>query len=297
MEATTGYLIWRLSTKWRTSVDRVVGPLGLTHAQFSLLGALNGLTRGGRNPSQRELADHTGMEPIYVSKLARALEKAGLVDRPADPRDPRAVRLTLTDGGREVIDQAITLVNTLQAEQLDPIGGTDSERHREFRETLLALLGDTPLTHHESEPTMTTTHTLDGRDINTAAAVTRAVLDKLLAKAGLSSDEWFTLRATALEGSTPATRISYDMTFPGLTMPATEVSVNLRRLNESGLVQSSGEQVRVTAEGRELFERVSEASKRAGEQLFEGIPQPDLEVAKRVLGKISERADRVLAEL
>ncbi|MGW1717304.1 MarR family winged helix-turn-helix transcriptional regulator, partial [Streptomyces sp. NPDC002156] len=88
--ATPGYLVWRLSTKWRVAVDRAVAPLGLTHAQYSLVASLYGMRRAGLRPSQRRLADHTGLEPLYVSKLARALETAGLLERARDPQDPRA---------------------------------------------------------------------------------------------------------------------------------------------------------------------------------------------------------------
>lgn len=70
--ATPGFLVWRLSMKWRVAVDRAVAPLGLTHAQYSLVASLYGMHRTGLRPSQRQLADHTGLEPLYVSKLARA---------------------------------------------------------------------------------------------------------------------------------------------------------------------------------------------------------------------------------
>src|ERR1051326_2972749 len=84
---TTGYLLGRWATKWRAAVDRRVAHLGLTHAQYSLLASLYGVSRGGRAPSQRELADITGLEPIFVSKLARALEAGGLLVRDAHPDD------------------------------------------------------------------------------------------------------------------------------------------------------------------------------------------------------------------
>lgn len=87
-KATPGFLVWRLSMKWRVAVDRAVAPLGLTHAQYSLVASLYGMDREGLRPSQRRLADHTGLEALYVSKLARALEAAGVVDRTRDPADP-----------------------------------------------------------------------------------------------------------------------------------------------------------------------------------------------------------------
>lgn len=87
-KATPGFLVWRLSMKWRTAVDRAMAPLGLTHAQYSLVASLYGMQRAGERPSQRRLADHVGLEPLYVSKLARSLESAGLLERTRDPATP-----------------------------------------------------------------------------------------------------------------------------------------------------------------------------------------------------------------
>ncbi|MFF3398827.1 MarR family winged helix-turn-helix transcriptional regulator [Streptomyces sp. NPDC002659] len=141
---TPGFLVWRLSMKWRVAVDRAVGPLGLTHAQYSLLASLYGMQRSGRRPSQRRLADHTGLEPLYVSKLARALEAAGLVERLPDPSDTRAVQLSLTDQGRDVTRRAIDVVQQLLDRLLEPLGGLEGPRAEVFARELAVLL-DTPL--------------------------------------------------------------------------------------------------------------------------------------------------------
>ncbi|MFJ8079275.1 MarR family winged helix-turn-helix transcriptional regulator [Streptomyces sp. NPDC096205] len=149
--ATPGFLVWRLSMKWRTAVDRAVAPLGLTHAQYSLVASLHGMHRTGERPSQRRLADHTGLEPLYVSKLARSLESAGLVTRERDPRDPRAVQLALTEQGRETTRRAIEVVHALLEQLLAPLGGLDSERTHGLARDLAALL-DAPLDpSHENE--------------------------------------------------------------------------------------------------------------------------------------------------
>ncbi|MDT0390158.1 MarR family winged helix-turn-helix transcriptional regulator [Streptomyces dubilierae] len=151
--ATPGFLVWRLSMKWRVAVDRAVAPLGLTHAQYSLVASLYGMQRTGERPSQRRLADHTGLEPLYVSKLARALETAGVLERTRDPRDPRAVQLALTEQGSEVTRRAINVVQGLLRQLLDPLGGPGSARTQEFMRDLTALL-DAPLdpfSEHETE--------------------------------------------------------------------------------------------------------------------------------------------------
>src|SRR5689334_7817958 len=154
--ATPGFLVWRLSMKWRVAVDRAVAPLGLTHAQYSLVASLYGMQRSGLRPSQRRLADHTGLEPLYVSKLARGLESAGLLERTRDPKDPRAVQLALTERGRDVTGQAIKVVQGLLRQLLEPLGGLDSPRTRAFTRELATLL-DAPLdpfsqnSEHEKE--------------------------------------------------------------------------------------------------------------------------------------------------
>jgi len=112
-QPTPGFLVWRLSMKWRTAVDRATAPLGLSHAHYSLLGSLLSMQSSGRMPSQRELADYCGLEPLYVSKLARALDQAGLISRVPNPADTRAVQLSLTDRGTEIAGRAITIVQQL----------------------------------------------------------------------------------------------------------------------------------------------------------------------------------------
>ena len=137
---TLGYLFWRITLKWVAAVDRVVAPFGLTHAQYSLLASLYGLSRAGQRPSQRELADHTGLEPMFVSKLARVLERSGLIERDVHPADPRAVQLRMTTRGIEVVEPAIAAVAGLQDQHLAALGGTRSKRSRELRAMLEVLL-------------------------------------------------------------------------------------------------------------------------------------------------------------
>jgi DNA-binding MarR family transcriptional regulator len=140
-----GLLIWRLSTRWRTAVDRGLAPLGLTHAQYTVLASLRGLTRAGRCTSQRQLADETGMDQIYVSKLSRALERAGLVVRTANPTDSRAVQLALTRRGDDVADEAAALVRDLLEQLTAPLGGLRGARTRALSDALeLMLAGPVP---------------------------------------------------------------------------------------------------------------------------------------------------------
>jgi MarR family transcriptional regulator, organic hydroperoxide resistance regulator len=102
------------------------------------------MERSGIRPSQRELADYTGLEPLYVSKLARTLAAAGLLERDRDPADTRAVRLSLTARGRGSTGRASTVVQQLLDRLLAPLGGLDGRRTQLLAGELTALL-DVPL--------------------------------------------------------------------------------------------------------------------------------------------------------
>lgn len=145
---TPGYLVWKLAGNWRLAVDRALAPLGLTHAQYIVLSSLHGMQSGvidgDRLPSQRQLADHAGLEALYLSRLVRSLQAEGLVERARDSVDTRTIRLNLTRRGRELIAPALAAVSELVDQLLSPLGGQGSTRSTAFVRDLTALL-DTPL--------------------------------------------------------------------------------------------------------------------------------------------------------
>jgi DNA-binding MarR family transcriptional regulator len=98
------------------------------------------MSRTGIHPSQRQLADHTGLDPIYISKLVRAVESSGLIERLPDERDARAVQLTVTRHGAGVADRAIARVGRLMDQLTDPLGGASSERVRQLAADLELLI-------------------------------------------------------------------------------------------------------------------------------------------------------------
>jgi DNA-binding MarR family transcriptional regulator len=135
-----GYLVWRLSMRWRAAMDNALAPYGLTQAQYSVLAPLYGMTRGGAKPSQRELADLTGLDAVYVSKLVRALEREGFVIRTVSTADPRAVELSLTERGAATLQDAVRAVYDLREQLTLPLGGNDGERTAELAAMLRQLL-------------------------------------------------------------------------------------------------------------------------------------------------------------
>ncbi|MGH3299025.1 MAG: MarR family winged helix-turn-helix transcriptional regulator [Trebonia sp.] len=136
----TGWLIWQVALRCRRLLDQALAPLGLTSAQYGLLASLCGLSLGGARPSQRQLADFAGLEPMYVSKLARTLEQAGLVERRGDPGDTRAVQLSLTVAGTDLVAAAREVVIALDEQMLSPFGGRPGARAASLRDEMLTLL-------------------------------------------------------------------------------------------------------------------------------------------------------------
>ena len=157
-------LVWRLSMRWRSVIDRAIAPLGLTNAQYAVLAPLLSMDQQGRRPSQRELADATGLEPLYVSKLARALEQAGLVERAGNPADSRAVLLTLTNRGRDLVRQAVNQVRALQDELTAPLGGMSSPATQELVRALQTLLDPAAAQRAETEPDQRQPDSADSAD-------------------------------------------------------------------------------------------------------------------------------------
>ena len=141
---TVGHLVWRLSMKWRTAVDSAVASFGLTHAKYVVLASLREVTARGAEPSQRELADFAGLDPVYVSKLAGGLERDGLIERRADAHDTRIARLALTQHGVNVIDEAIAVVHPLMHRLTGPLGGSDGRPLAALERQLEELLAVQP---------------------------------------------------------------------------------------------------------------------------------------------------------
>jgi DNA-binding MarR family transcriptional regulator len=294
---TPGYLLWRLTTKLRAAVDRELAPLGLTHAQYTLLASLYGFSRGGARPSQRELADWTGLEPIFVSKLARALEQAGLIERTGHPADLRAVQLRLTDHGAAAAERAIAIVLALQEELTAPIGGIHSPRTRDLVRTLQTLLGS----DHRSDP-MAPPATLTGQDVGEAEGALSALLDRVLddTDAGITRTQYIALRVVARGPAlAPAALGDFLAGQPQLGLDRRQAAELLAGLDARGLATGGSPDgpgpVQLTAEGAALHDQLAEAVAALSERLYDGIDPADLATAHRVLVEVTERANRLRA--
>jgi len=100
---------WVAVTRACHAVERAaaaaLAPLNLKPAQFDVLMALH------RHPgmSQHDLARKLMVGRSNITMLLPQLEKRELVERKADKKDKRVLRLTLTEGGEALLVQALNV--------------------------------------------------------------------------------------------------------------------------------------------------------------------------------------------
>lgn len=112
-----GFLLWKVTNRWQRCIIAALRPLHLTHVQFVLLASLWWLSREGEPlPTQREVADHAGTDPMMTSQVVRALEQRGLVARGRDPCDGRAWRVAIAPGGTRLAERAVEIVEAADRE-------------------------------------------------------------------------------------------------------------------------------------------------------------------------------------
>jgi DNA-binding MarR family transcriptional regulator len=127
-----GFLLWRAALRWQREVSAALRANDLTHVQFVLLATVCWLTDRGPAPSQREVAEHAGTDPMMTSQVLRILADRELVARQADKGDARVRRLIITERGRALAESASRAV-----------ASTDRRFFRGItQKTLRSLLGD-----------------------------------------------------------------------------------------------------------------------------------------------------------
>lgn len=113
-EESPGFLLWRVSTLWRKSIEAVLKPLGLTHPQFVILATTGWLTRTGRKASQAEIGRQAALDPNTTSQILRGLQAKGLIER-SHNIDEKSKYPTLTATGVKSLAKAMPAVEGADA--------------------------------------------------------------------------------------------------------------------------------------------------------------------------------------
>lgn len=99
-------LIWRIYFFTRKGIDHNLKELGLTYPQFGTLIAL----KKREGISQKKLAEALGTDTTNVMVVCDSLEKKGLIERTAHPKDRRVNLIVRTKKGKRLTSDAMKLM-------------------------------------------------------------------------------------------------------------------------------------------------------------------------------------------
>jgi DNA-binding MarR family transcriptional regulator len=119
-EDSTGFLLWQVVHSWQRQIEFALTALDITHLQFVLLAGIGWLTRNGDLVTQVRLAEFCKIDVMQISQVVRKLEVKKLIQRSAHPTDTRAKVLNLTSHGMAILEQALPIVERLDADFFSP---------------------------------------------------------------------------------------------------------------------------------------------------------------------------------
>jgi DNA-binding MarR family transcriptional regulator len=132
-------LIWslrRAEMAVQTAKDRRLRAIGLPSSHYALLVSIwaePGLAGA-------TLARRLNVTPQAIASLAARLERGGLLERRAHPRHLQVQELHLTTSGREILGEAEAIVEGLEREVVNLVGGDENGRLRAVLDRLSASL-------------------------------------------------------------------------------------------------------------------------------------------------------------
>jgi DNA-binding MarR family transcriptional regulator len=127
LETSVGYLLKETSSALRTAMEDVLRPLGMNVTRYSCLELLS--QRPGLSGS--ELARGAFVTRQSMNVLLQALEREGLVTRPAEAPVGKVLPTRLTPRGRRVLEGATVAVRSVEVRML--AGLTEAERSDALR--------------------------------------------------------------------------------------------------------------------------------------------------------------------
>ena len=124
-EQSPGFVLWHVSTAWRSSIEAVLKLFNLTHPQFVVLATLGWLTRNGDRVTQAAVCTMAGIDPNTTSQILCGLETKKLIKR-MPSIDPRAKNPMLTTKGSELLVQALPAVEAADAQFFKQLTETET---------------------------------------------------------------------------------------------------------------------------------------------------------------------------
>ncbi|MFF7975616.1 MarR family transcriptional regulator [Streptomyces sp. NPDC007905] len=129
--------ICRLARTMGDRMEKAYAPYGISRGEFDVLANLR---RAGEpyTLSPRRLAETLMLTTGGMTGRLDKLERAGLLRRSPDPHDRRGLRVTLTEKGLDVVDQAVGAGLAVQTAALSSLGDEQADQLAGLLRELLA---------------------------------------------------------------------------------------------------------------------------------------------------------------
>lgn len=147
LERSLGFLLNDVARLMRKRFDERARNLGLTRAQWRVLGHL----RRYEGVKQGALAEILEVENVTLGRHIDRLEEDGWVERRRDPADRRVWRLHLADKSRPIIDRLSELSTEVREHAMSGLSTTERDT---LIDTLLSMKGNLLNMAGEAEPSV-----------------------------------------------------------------------------------------------------------------------------------------------
>lgn len=128
-----GAVLMDLSRQWRKALHQRLAQMGLTDTSWVPLFHLH---QTGEAITLKALAQRMGLESSTLVRVVDLLEAKGWLQRQADPHDRRNKHLTLTEAGRQAVQD---ILGKLQQAESDLLAGMQAAQVQRLHGDMLAL--------------------------------------------------------------------------------------------------------------------------------------------------------------
>lgn len=139
LETSLGYLLKEASSALRAAMEAVLRPLGMSVTHYSCLELL--AQRPGLSNS--ELARGAFVTRQSMNVLLQALERDGIVTRPAQAPVGKALPARLTPRGRRSLAEASAAVRSVELRMLSELGEDEREAASRLLRSMIRSLRET----------------------------------------------------------------------------------------------------------------------------------------------------------
>ncbi|MFD4554986.1 MarR family winged helix-turn-helix transcriptional regulator [Streptomyces sp. NPDC058469] len=113
----------QLSFLVQSALAEIAGQYDLSVVQTRMLGILR-----DREPTMNQLGRHLGLDKSSITGLVDRAQRRGLVTRTASTVDRRSFQVSITDAGRQLVEQVAAQFAERIERCVEPLPGTDRKR-------------------------------------------------------------------------------------------------------------------------------------------------------------------------